>query len=80
MLFQQFISAQNPSSYIAYDIFYCRLKPREDEWNELNQIKIPLLLNLAQCKLLSKEYYQVIEHCTTILNDDPGAYTYLLLY
>lgn len=30
-------------------------------------------MNLAQCKLISKEYYQVIEHCTSILNDDPGS-------
>ncbi|VVC45790.1 Tetratricopeptide repeat,FKBP-type peptidyl-prolyl cis-trans isomerase domain,Tetratricopeptide repeat- [Cinara cedri] len=48
-----------------------KLKPREKEWNELNNIKTPLLLNLAQCKLISKEYYQVIEHCTSILDDNP---------
>ncbi|XP_060874277.1 AH receptor-interacting protein [Metopolophium dirhodum] len=48
-----------------------KLKPREKEWDELNKIKTPLLLNLAQCKLISKDYYQVIEHCTSILDDDP---------
>lgn len=55
-----------------------RLKPHEKEWDDLNKIKIPLLLNLAQCKLISKDYYQVIEHCTTILDDDPG--TYIMCY
>ncbi|XP_050429915.1 AH receptor-interacting protein [Adelges cooleyi] len=48
-----------------------KLKPQEKEWNELNDIKTPLLLNLAQCKLISKEYYQVIEHCTSILDVNP---------
>lgn len=55
-------------------IYFSRLKPHEEEWNELNKIKTPLLLNLAQCKLISKEYYKVIEHCTTILDEDPGIY------
>lgn len=34
-------------------------------------MKIPLLLNYAQCKLLNKEYYSVIEHCTTVLKTEP---------
>lgn len=56
-----------------------RLKPREKEWDELNKIKTPLLLNLAQCKLIAKDYYQVIEHCTSILDDDPSKYV-LIFY
>ncbi|XP_031844618.1 aryl-hydrocarbon-interacting protein-like 1 isoform X2 [Nomia melanderi] len=47
-------------------------KPNEEEWLTLNRLKIPLLLNYAQCKLNQKEYYAVIEHCTTILKHDPG--------
>lgn len=35
-------------------------------------MKIPLLLNYAQCKLLNKEYYSVIEHCSTVLKTEPG--------
>lgn len=35
-------------------------------------MKVPLLLNYAQCKLLNKEYYSVIEHCTTVLKTEPG--------
>ncbi|KOC70852.1 Aryl-hydrocarbon-interacting protein-like 1 [Habropoda laboriosa] len=46
-------------------------KPNEEEWLALNQLKTPLLLNYAQCKLIQKEYYTVIEHCTTILKHDP---------
>lgn len=34
-------------------------------------MKIPLLLNFAQCKLMKKEYYSVIEHCTTVLKMEP---------
>lgn len=37
-------------------------------------MKVPLLLNYAQCKLLNKEYYLVIEHCTTVLKTEPGMY------
>ncbi|XP_049851751.1 AH receptor-interacting protein [Schistocerca gregaria] len=47
-------------------------KPGDEEWNELNKMKIPLLLNYSQCKLYKREYYQVIEHCSTVLKDDPG--------
>ncbi|XP_015435817.1 PREDICTED: aryl-hydrocarbon-interacting protein-like 1 [Dufourea novaeangliae] len=46
-------------------------KPNENEWLALNRLKIPLLLNYAQCKLIQKDYYAVIEHCTTILKHDP---------
>ncbi|XP_076381316.1 AH receptor-interacting protein-like [Megalopta genalis] len=45
-------------------------KPNEKEWLALNELKIPLLLNYSQCKLMLKEYYAVIEHCTTILKHD----------
>ncbi|XP_076755034.1 AH receptor-interacting protein-like isoform X2 [Xylocopa sonorina] len=45
-------------------------KPNEEEWLALNRLKIPLLLNYAQCKLIQKEYYAVIEHCTTVLKHD----------
>ncbi|XP_033213716.1 aryl-hydrocarbon-interacting protein-like 1 [Belonocnema kinseyi] len=47
-------------------------KPKDEEWMALNDMKIPLLLNYAQCKLLQKEYYAVIEHCTTVLKHDPN--------
>jgi hypothetical protein len=36
---------------------------------------LPLLLNFSQCKLYEKEYYKVIEHCSTVLKSDPGEYT-----
>ncbi|XP_066588765.1 AH receptor-interacting protein isoform X2 [Prorops nasuta] len=46
-------------------------KPNEKEWAELNEKRIPLLLNYAQCKLINKEYYEVIEHCSNVLKNDP---------
>ncbi|EZA56317.1 AH receptor-interacting protein [Ooceraea biroi] len=46
-------------------------KPNDKEWLSLNQMKVPLLLNYSQCKLFSKEYYSVIEHCTTVLKTEP---------
>lgn len=46
-------------------------KPNDREWLSLNRMKIPLLLNYSQCKLFNKEYYAVIEHCTTVLKTEP---------
>lgn len=47
-------------------------KPGEPEWKNLQDQKMAILLNYAQCKLILKEYYEVIEHCTTVLQYDPG--------
>lgn len=49
-----------------------REKPHDIEWNKLNKQKLPLLLNFAQCKLSEGDYYPVIEHCTTVLQSEPG--------
>jgi len=48
-----------------------REKPGEEEWDQLLQLKIPLLLNFSQCKLTNGEYYAVIEHCTEVLQHQP---------
>ncbi|XP_067639556.1 AH receptor-interacting protein [Eurosta solidaginis] len=45
-------------------------KPHDEEWLALAAIKIPLLLNYAQCRLLERDYYAVIEHCTEVLGLD----------
>jgi len=41
-------------------------------WDELLNLKIPLLLNLAQCRLSLSDYYPVIEHCTEVLDTQPA--------
>ena len=48
-----------------------REKPGEEEWDQLLQLKIPLLLNFSQCKLSNGEYYAVIEHCSEVLQHQP---------
>lgn len=47
-------------------------KPNDVEWNELAELKVPLLLNYTQCKLLEKDYYPVITYCTEVLKYDPN--------
>ncbi|XP_044269500.1 AH receptor-interacting protein [Tribolium madens] len=47
-------------------------KPHDEEWNELDKMKVPILLNYAQCKLNQGDYYAVIEHCTTAIKSDPS--------
>jgi AH receptor-interacting protein len=46
-------------------------KPKDIEWNALAKLKVPLLLNYSQCKLVQKEYYRVIECCTEVLSYEP---------
>ena len=46
-------------------------KPNDTEWMQLNEQKNVILLNFAQCKLIQRDFYAVIEHCTTVLNSDP---------
>ena len=52
--------------------FMLREKPNDIEWNELNELKVPILLNFSMCKFNLKEYYSCIEHTTTILETKPG--------
>jgi len=49
-----------------------REKPHDEEWTAIRDQKVPLLLNYAQCKLLANEFYPVIEHCSEVLEIDPG--------
>jgi AH receptor-interacting protein len=48
-----------------------REKPKDEEWNALAKLKVSLLLNFSQCKLLQKDYYRVIECCTEVLSYEP---------
>ncbi|XP_075436750.1 AH receptor-interacting protein isoform X3 [Ascaphus truei] len=43
-------------------------QPGSPDWIELDLKITPLLLNYCQCKLLEGEFYQVLEHCSSILN------------
>ncbi|XP_068633299.1 aryl-hydrocarbon-interacting protein-like 1 [Battus philenor] len=47
-----------------------RERKSDEEWIELNKIKLPILLNYAQVKLIQGDFYAVIEHCNTILEYD----------
>lgn len=47
-----------------------REKPGDEDWNRLDYMKCPLLSNLSQCRLISKDYYSVIEYTTQVLNRD----------
>ncbi|KAM6940826.1 AH receptor-interacting protein [Lycodopsis pacificus] len=41
--------------------------PGDEVWVKLDHMITPLLLNYCQCKLLQGQYYEVIEHCTSIV-------------
>ena len=56
----------------VYNLCTCREKPRDEPWFELDNKKIPLLLNVSQCKLLLEDFYPVVEHTTEVLEKDPS--------
>ena len=63
---------------ITFIYFFHREKPHDEEWLALREQKIPLLLNFSQCKLIASEFYPVIEHCSEVLEIDPGTILRLL--
>ncbi|XP_020647753.2 AH receptor-interacting protein isoform X1 [Pogona vitticeps] len=65
-----------------YDAIAClknlqmKEQPGSPDWIQLDQQITPLLLNYCQCKLLNKEYYEVLDHCSSILNKYEGTATW----
>jgi len=51
----------------------CREKPGDEDFVRLDRMKIPFLLNFAQCQLLLDDFYPAIEHTTEVLKKDPGS-------
>ncbi|CAG9102901.1 unnamed protein product [Plutella xylostella] len=47
-----------------------RERKTDDDWVKLNKIRLPILLNYSQCRLMKQDYYTVIEHCNTVLEYD----------
>nr|XP_057939702.1 AH receptor-interacting protein [Doryrhamphus excisus] len=41
-------------------------QPGDTSWIKLDHMITPLLLNYCQCKLLQGQYYEVIEHCSSL--------------
>ncbi|PNI93426.1 AIP isoform 3, partial [Pan troglodytes] len=63
-----------------YDAIAClknlqmKEQPGSPEWIQLDQQITPLLLNYCQCKLVVEEYYEVLDHCSSILNKYDGEH------
>ena len=49
-------------------------QPGSPDWIQLDQQITPLLLNYCQCKLAAQEYYEVLDHCSSILNKYDGEH------
>lgn len=47
--------------------FMLKEKPNDVEWNEYNELKLPILFNYSLCKFYLNDYYTCIEHCNKIL-------------
>lgn len=46
-------------------------RPKDADWNHLDEMKIPFFLNLSQVKLAQCEYYDCIRHTDEVLKRDP---------
>jgi len=57
----------------------CREKPGDEDFVRLDVMKIPFLLNFAQCQLLLNDFYPAIEHTTEALKRDPGTVLFSIL-
>ncbi|XP_053088697.1 AH receptor-interacting protein [Pangasianodon hypophthalmus] len=52
-------------------------QPGDEPWIKLDLMITPLLLNYCQCKLIQGQYYEVLDHCSSLLNkyeDNVKAY------
>uniref|UniRef100_A0A3B3DD72 peptidylprolyl isomerase n=1 Tax=Oryzias melastigma TaxID=30732 RepID=A0A3B3DD72_ORYME len=47
--------------------YFFREHPGDEAWVNLDQMITPLLLNYCQCLLLQNQYYEVIEHCSSLI-------------
>lgn len=47
-------------------------RPGDEHWIKLDLMITPLLLNYCQCKLLLGQYYEVLDHCSSIINKYEG--------
>ncbi|KAJ8410938.1 hypothetical protein AAFF_G00179730 [Aldrovandia affinis] len=52
-------------------------RPGDDIWLRLDHMITPLLLNYCQCRLIQGQYYEVLDHCSSLLykyEDNVKAY------
>ncbi|XP_051558955.1 AH receptor-interacting protein [Myxocyprinus asiaticus] len=52
-------------------------RPGDETWIKLDNMITPLLLNYCQCKQLQGQHYEVLDHCSSIINkydDNVKAY------
>ncbi|XP_051747101.1 AH receptor-interacting protein [Ctenopharyngodon idella] len=52
-------------------------RPGDEHWIKLDHMITPLLLNYCQCKHILCQYYEVLDHCSSIINkyeDNVKAY------
>lgn len=66
-------SLESDLLFVLYCLVLDREKPGDEEFIKLDEMKIPFLLNYAQCKLCLDDFYPVIEHTTEVLKKQPGT-------
>ncbi|KAG9342414.1 hypothetical protein JZ751_016416 [Albula glossodonta] len=52
-------------------------RPGDEAWVRLDEMITPLLLNYCQCQIMQGQYYEVLDHCSSILykyEDNVKAY------
>lgn len=65
----------NVSGYSLLCVCACaraQEQPGDEPWIKLDQMITPLLLNYCQCKLIHGQYYEVLDHCSSLLTKYEG--------
>ncbi len=65
---------QQPSAHYAVSIPLCvfEVEHKGEDWESLEKVRLPLCLNLSQCKLELGEYQEVVDLNSKLMNKHKG--------
>ncbi len=65
---------QQPSAHYAISIPLCvfEVEHKGEDWESLEKVRLPLCLNLSQCKLELGEYQEVVDLNSKLMNKHKG--------
>ena len=50
-------------------------RPGDEHWIKLDVLMTPLLLNYCQCKLMQGQFYEVLDHCSSLISKYDGEWS-----
>ncbi len=73
---------QQPSAHYAVSIPLCvfEVEHKGEDWESLEKVRLPLCLNLSQCKLELGEYQEVVDLNSKLMNKHKGELIHPLTF